>query len=291
MNDLLELLDKRGIEYTKTNNPNEIAICCTSGEHEDNSPSLQYNLEKDIFNCWSCGFSGGQLKFLQSIGEITYVDVNSKQPYKIKKLKDKLRRLVEVNDTKLPEDWRFYNNEFRGITKETLRQFGAFTTYDPKFQDYLCIPIYQHGKLKFIEGRLLKDLENQPKYFRQPANSKVSSILFPIDKLKNTNHVILVEGLFDMINMWQIGYTNTLCIFGTGNFNREKADLLDSRGVTRVDIMMDSDNSGRKAAEKIADLLDRRNIFSRIIKLPPGIDPGELTQRQADSILNHSKGV
>lgn len=289
--DLRELLDKRGIEYKNTNNPNEIAVCCTGGEHEDNSPSLQYNLEKDIFNCWSCGFSGGQLKFLQSIGETTHIDVSSKQPYKIKKLKEKLRRVVEINDITLPDDWRIYNEDFRGITKETLKQFGAFTTYDQRFMDYLCIPIYQHGKLKFIEGRLLKDLENQSKYFRQPTNSKLSNILFPLDKLKNTNYVILVEGLFDVINMWQLGYTNTLCIFGTGSFNAEKANLLDSRGVTRVDIMMDSDESGRKAATKIADLLDKRNIFSRIIQLPPGLDPGELTERQVDALLNHSKGV
>lgn len=289
--ELLELLDKRGIEYRKTNNPNEIAICCTSGEHEDNSPSLQYNLEKDIFNCWSCGFSGGQMKFLQSIGEITTIDVTSKQPYKIKKLKDKLRKLTEINEIKLPEDWRIYNEEFRGISKETLKQFKAFTTYNPKFQDYLCIPIYQHGKLKFIEGRLLKDLENQPKYFRQPASSKVSDIVFPLDKIGNTNYVILVEGLFDVINMWDLGYTNTLCIFGTSNFNKYKAELLDNIGVTAVDIMMDSDKAGAKAANNIANLLDSRNIFSRIIKLPPGIDPGELTTAQADLLLNNSRGV
>jgi DNA primase len=55
--------------------------------------------------------------------------------------------------------------------------------------------------------------------------------------------------------------------------------------------MMDSDTSGQKAATKIADLLDKRNIFSRIVKLPTGLDPGELTQRQVDSILKHSKGV
>ena len=51
--ELIELLDKRGIEYKKTNNPSEILISCTSGEHEDKSPSLSYNLDKNLFHCWS----------------------------------------------------------------------------------------------------------------------------------------------------------------------------------------------------------------------------------------------
>jgi len=282
---LVEILDKRGVEYKKTNNPNEILITCTSGEHEDGSPSLSYNLEKDIFNCWSCGFSGGQLKFLTSIGEITPVDVSSKQPYKIQKLKEKLRQLVEVNDIKLPDDRRFYQDTFRGIEKETLRKFGAFTTDTMGLTDYLCIPIYQHSKLKFIEGRLLRDLYDEPKYCRKPNKAKVSDCLFPLDKIRNTNHVILVEGLFDMINMWQLGYNNTLCIFGTSNFTKDKLNLLDSRGITHVDIMMDSDASGVRAANKIADSLNSCNIYARIIKLPPGIDPGELTKQQAEALL------
>ena len=39
---LVELLDKRGIEYRRTNNPNEILISCTSGRHVDKSPSLSF---------------------------------------------------------------------------------------------------------------------------------------------------------------------------------------------------------------------------------------------------------
>ena len=88
--DLVDLLNARGIEYRRTNNPEEILISCTSGEHTDKSPSLSYNLEKNIFHCWSCGFSGGITKFMTSIGETIRLDVDSKQPYKIKKLKDKL---------------------------------------------------------------------------------------------------------------------------------------------------------------------------------------------------------
>ena len=104
--DLVDLLNHRGIEYRKTNNPSEILISCTSGEHVDKSPSLSYNLEKNVFHCWSCGFSGGITKFMVSIGETVRLDVDSKQPYKIKKLKDKIRKVVEQDEIKLPEENR-----------------------------------------------------------------------------------------------------------------------------------------------------------------------------------------
>lgn len=283
--DLQELLTVRGIPFKKTNNPYEILITCTSGLHQDNNASLSYNLEKNIFNCWSCGFRGGAIKFLKSIGETTFIDFDSKQPYRIKKLKDKLQAAIAMDDLKLPEDRKIYMEEFRGIEATTYREFNAFTTKEMDLTDYLCIPVYQHGKLKFIEGRLLRDLPNQPKYYRRPVKAVVSDVLFPLDKIKNTNYVILVEGIFDAINMWKLGYNNTLCIFGTTNFNKKKADILDNMGVTRVDIMMDSDIPGQKAAEKIAELLDSNNIYARIITLPKGIDPGELTKEQAERLL------
>lgn len=283
---LKELLDKRGVEYRKTNNPSEILISCTSGEHQDSSPSLSYNLDTDIFHCWSCGFKGGKLKFLQSIGEVTFVDVSSRQPHRIAKLKEKIRKYTEINEVNLPSDRRFFTETFRGIPKTTLKEFNAFTTNEiESLINYVCIPVYQYGKLKFIEGRLYKDLPNQSKYYRYPSSAKVSDCLFPIDKLSNTNHVILVEGLYDMINMWQLGYKNTLCIFGTNSFTKTKLDMLDNRGVNSVDIMMDSDVSGTKAAKKIAEALDTRDIFARIITLPSGIDPGELTKEQAAAYL------
>jgi len=284
--ELLDLLKKRGVEYKKTNNPAEILLTCTSGQHKDKSPSLSFNLEKGIFNCWSCGYSGGINKFLASIGETVQIDYDSKQPYKIQKLKNKIQGLIELNAIKLPDDRKIFQQDYRGISSEIYRSFNAFTTDEYGLTDYLCIPVYQHGKLKFIEGRLMRDLHNQPKYYRRPAKAQSSDCLFPLDKLKHTNYVILVEGIFDMLNMWNIGFTNTLCIFGASNFKKDKVEILDRLGVTKVDILMDSDKAGQLAAEKIHNLLDSRNIYSRIVLLPPGIDPGELTTKQAERILN-----
>ncbi len=283
--ELIELLDKRGIEYKKTNNPSEILVSCTSGQHEDKSPSLSYNLDKNLFHCWSCGFGGGSSKFLESIGEITRLSIESKQPYKIQKLKNKIKQIIEVDDIQIPDERFPYKSKFRGINGKTMNEFGAFTTQELQLQNYICIPVYQFGKLKFIEGRKFKDNNHQSKYYRRPAKAKTNNILYPLDKIKNTNHLIFVEGIFDMLNMWQLGYKNTVCLFGAANFNKTKLELVDSIGVTKVDIMMDPDSAGFIAAEKISNQLDTRNIQSRIIKLPLGRDPGDLNKEEVKEIL------
>ena len=283
--DLKEILLKRGIEYRNTNNPSEILISCTSGLHDDKSPSLSYSLEKNVFHCWSCGFSGGVTKFLESIGEVTRIPVESKQPFKIQKLKNKIKAIIEFDEVKLPKTRQAFIGEFKNIKASVLKEFLAFTTEELQLHNYLCVPIYQFGKLKFIEGRYMGSVKSQPKYFRRPKKGKVGNILFPLDKVKNTNYIILVEGLFDMLNMWQLGYKNTLAIFGAQNFGRNKLDLVDKIGVNRVDIMMDPDAPGQMAAEKIQSLLDSKNIYSRIIKLPVGHDPGDITKDIAEAAL------
>ena len=283
--DLIEVLDRRGVEYKKTNNPTEILISCTSGDHDDKSPSLSYSLEKNVFHCWSCGFSGGVTKFLESIGEVTRIPVESKQPFKIQKLKNKIKSVIEVDEVKLPKTRQMFVGEFKNIKASVLKEFQAFTTEELQLHNYLCVPVYQFGKLKFIEGRYMGQVASQPKYYRRPQKGRVGNILYPLDKVTNTNYVILVEGLFDMLNMWQLGYKNTLCIFGAQNFGRSKLDLVDKIGVNRVDIMMDPDAPGQMAANKIQSLLDSKNIYSRIIKLPIGHDPGDITKDIAEEVL------
>lgn len=279
--DLLDILEDKGIRYKKTNNPSEIVMRCTHPDHDDSDPSLSFNLDKNVFNCWACGFRGGVTKFLASIGITEVLELESKQPHKISKIKEKLKKYSEVSLLEIPADARPFNQDYRSISAKTFRDFEAFTTSEMNLLDYLCFPIYQFGKLRFIEGRDLNNLENQSKYSRKPAKSKVSDILFPIDKVKGEKQVILVEGLFDMLNLWDLGYENVLCIFGANNFNREKLNILDNLGVVSVLLVLDPDKAGQKAAEKIADLLDSKNIVSKNILLPSGTDAGSINITQA----------
>ena len=290
MHEIEQILIDKGIEYKiNANNPYEINMSCFSGEHIDKNPSLSYNLEKGVFNCFSCGFKGDTNKLMRELGVTFSVEPLSKQGFKIKRLYEKLKAIKDDRPVHLPEPRFLVNYEFKNIRVPTLTKFEAFTTTHDGMDEYICIPVYQHGKLKFIEGRnttLLKKNLTMPKYMRKPAGADVSTVLFPLDKIKGFSQVILVEGIFDMLNLHDMGYTNTLCIFGTNNFTAAKAKMLDECGCRHVIIMMDGDSAGRVAAEKIDRLIKQRHIETTIIMMEEGKDPGSIDELEAEAYLS-----
>ena len=189
----------------------------------------------------------------------------------------------------MPSIKRSVKEEYKNISINTLTEFDAFFTDQYGLTGYFCVPIYQFKKLRFIEGRYkFKSQQDKPKYMRRPAGVTVNNILFPIDKLKATTEVIIVEGLFDMMNLWQHGYHNTLCTFGTQNFGDKKIELLDKLGITSVKLMMDGDSAGLLAAKKMSRLLEKFDFQTSIVKLPSHMDPGALTADEIKYYLSNS---
>ena len=290
MHEIEQVLIDIGMEYKiNPNNPYEINLKCFSGEHADTNPSLSYNLEKGVFNCFACGFKGDTTRLMKELGIIFTVEPLSKQGFKIKRLQEKLDMVRGDKPVFMPEPRFPVKHSFKGISQATLTKFEAFMTTHDNMDDYICIPVHQNGKLKFIEGRhTLLNTKNlsMPKYMRRPAGADVSSVLYPLDAVKDFTRVILVEGIFDALNMHDMGYSNTLCIFGTNNFNAGKAKMLDEYGCRHVLIMMDGDAPGRQAAVKIQKLLSQRSIHTSIINMEDGKDPGSIDEMEAEAYLS-----
>jgi DNA primase len=292
MSDVISVLVDNGIEFkANPNKVSEIFLRCFSGMHEDKNPSLSFNLEKGVYHCFSCGASGNADKLFRELGIANPITQETKQTYKVRKLLKKLDKLRFGNIARLPEPRSSVNFSFKGISKETLEEFGAFTTNSDGFENYICIPVYQHSKLKFIEARYSSLVEklSVPKYLRKPAGVEVSEVLFPLDKIEKFDTIILVEGIFDMLNMHDMGYTNTLCYFGVENINNTKAKLLDEYGCKHIIALADGDAPGRRVAKKIQQLFDARSIATTIIELDDGKDPGSLTKIEAEQLLKQYK--
>ena len=68
----------------------------------------------------------------------------------LKKLKQKLEAKMELNTIQLPDDRQVFVEEFKGIDAKVLKEFNTFTTSKMGLLDYVCIPVYQFGKIKFI---------------------------------------------------------------------------------------------------------------------------------------------
>lgn len=283
--ELTDILDRKGILYRKSNNPHELLLYCTSGEHEDKNPSLSFNTQKNVFHCWACGYKGGINKFLTSIGEFTPIN-SAKNDVSVKTLilKEKLENLLnKANQLTLPDDREPYTHPYRMLGSEVMEQQQCFTTKQYGLDHYLCFPIFEFGKLKFIEARLLNHVDGKPKWYRFPKSVDLSTMLYPLDKFKSNGTAILVEGLLDCLYLRSLGYTNVLCIFGTSGFSFAKGEILKNYGVANVIPLMDGDLPGQRAAETIKVLCQRLKLNTQKVVLDLNRDPkdyrlDELTQ-------------
>ena len=115
-----------------------------------------------------------------------------------------------------------------------------------------------------------------PKYMISPAGAKMP--LFPVvEPIQGA--VILVEGIYDMINLHDKGLTNAVCCFGTKNINEDKLRMLSIQGVESIDIFFDGDDAGKKAAENVKVMCEKVSLNTRNISLK-NLDPGALTEAQ-----------
>ena len=103
-----------------------------------------------------------------------------------------------------------------------------------------------------FNGRALGPAEN--KYLISPPRAKLP--LFPSKPAVVEGKVLLVEGIFDMLNLYDKGLTNVVCGFGTKKITKEKLNLLKIQGVTGIDIFFDGDDAGQKAAKEVAGLIE-----------------------------------
>ena len=115
--------------------------------------------------------------------------------------------------------------------------------------------------------------------------------MFPLNKVEPLQgRVLLVEGIFDMLNLYDNGYRNVLCSFGTNTMNKEKLNILKILGVSGVDIMFDPDKAGQEAAEKVQDLAEELDFQVRNINLKSG-DPGSMTPSHATNLRKKLYGI
>ena len=115
-----------------------------------------------------------------------------------------------------------------------------------------------------------------PKYLITPAGAQMP--LFPkVEPIGGC--VILVEGIFDMLNLHDKGLNNAICCFGTKNVNEDKLSVLSMSGVSQIDIFFDGDEAGQKAAINVKVMSEKIGFRVRNVELE-NLDPGALTETQ-----------
>lgn len=271
-----DILTKKKIHFIPKGR--DLLVRCLNPEHEDRNPSMRIDRITGVFQCWSCGFKGNLFHHFGQKGNALQI--------KRQKTKDKIqRKLAENVGLEIPTNAVPFTQEWRGISAETFKHFEAFQHSDSHFIGRVVVPIRAPSeKIVAFNGRHMTP-GHEPKYMIYPNGAELPlfpNIIKPID-----GRIILVEGLFDMLNLHDKGLTNAVCTFGTrtllGKTSKgpERLKLLQMQGVYGVDVLFDSDDAGRKAAGEVAEYCETKLDFDvRDRHLKNVNDPGDLTAPQ-----------
>lgn len=277
---VLDLLNSKNIPFSISGR--DYLIKCLNPDHNDSNPSFRVDRVSGIAHCFSCGYKTNIFKYF---GIFT-----NQIPIKIAKLKEKIQELKQMG-TGLTEMAGSvpYTRTFRGISSNTLKHFGAFfTTQVEKMEDRIIFPIKGiTGKTEVYVGRHVLSNGN-PRYLNYPSGIPIP--LFPASVPKGSRSMVLVEGLFDMLNLYDKGLDNAVVCFGTNTLQKDtKQKLLPFRaqGVVKVYLMFDGDEAGSKAAKHLKPLIEAEGFEVEIIELDDGEDPGDLSIENVLSIKEY----
>lgn len=269
------LIDKKIPYYAKGK---DYLVQCLNPEHDDSNPSMRIDQITGIFNCFSCGFKGNIFHF--------YGEKANQLQLRRENLKKKIRqKMSEGAGLFFPKGYMPYEGNWRNISSDTYKKFQAFTHHDKDHIGRLIFPVRDiSGRVVSFNGRHMSG--GTPKYMITPRGVKLP--LFPtVSPIKSS--VILVEGIFDAVNLHDKGLNNAVCCFGTNNINEEKLALLSLQGVTNIDIFFDGDEAGQKAAENVKDMCEKVDLTSRNVHLA-NTDPGALIKSQVETLKERLYG-
>ena len=267
-----ELLNTKDISFIPKGK--DFLVRCLNPEHEDRNPSMRVDQITGIFNCFSCGYKGNLFThFGQKANKMEL------RKQLMRKKIDEIR--FQSSGQQKPQGYMPYVGNWRNIKQETYKDFEDFIHAGKDFNGRICFPIRDRSaRIVAFQSRTTGD--QLPKYLNTPPGAKLP--LFPIvEPLQG--RIILVEGIFDVINLHDKGLTNAVCCFGVNNVTEEKLQVLTVSGVEGIDVFLDNDDAGQAASKKIREMCESLDIDTRNIAFgDKNLDPGALAQTQVDKL-------
>ncbi len=167
--------------------------------------------------------------------------------------------------------------------------------YYDYFRKRIIFPIFNvSGKIVGFGGRVLDD--TQPKYLNSPETvifskgSVLYGLNFSRESILKSGKVLVVEGYFDFISVYQAGITNIVASSGT-SLTEQQVRLL-KRFAKEVILIYDPDFAGTAATLRGIEILLRNQMQVKIVSLEEGLDPdGFIRKYGKDSFLSKVEGA
>ena len=186
-----------------------------------------------------------------------------------------------------------YLTEERGLTPETIVDFGIGYCAKGMMADRIAIPIHNaKGEVVAYAGRFIgAPPEGAPKY-KLPPGFRKSQELFNLDraiKEPADKPLLIVEGFFDAMKIHDHGYRKVVAIMGaTLSSVQEELIRQHTTSDSHVIVMLDENEAGKAGREDIACRFSKF-CFVRVHQFPrPDMEPEHLTDVElADIVEGH----
>ena len=198
----------------------------------------------------------------------------------------------------VPWENNFYEELLKKYSEKEINLTGLYYQNDKtgkftdRFNSRVTFPINNViGDTIAFGGRIVSE-SRLAKYINSPETEfyKKGNMVFNLDKAKDsrseTNEVLIVEGYMDVVSVYSSGIKNVIANSGTALTERQ-INLI-WKFFSNPIICLDGDESGRKAALRIAEklfpLINEKNkiYFSA---MPDGTDPDDLIKQKGKDVL------
>jgi DNA primase len=178
----------------------------------------------------------------------------------------------------------------RGLTPETVAEFGLGFCDKGVMSGRIAIPIHNmDSELVGYAGRWPgKPPEERPKYRLPDGFKKASEIYRLAQALREPEEypLIIVEGFFDVMKLWQLGIRKTVALMGSSmSATQEQLIIRVTNENSTIIVMFDEDDAGRAGRDEVLRRLATK-AFVRVVAFEKeDFQPEDLTAGQAQHIL------
>jgi DNA primase len=198
-----------------------------------------------------------------------------------------------------PDEWdalaRALTLDAKVLTATGLGFVNRAGRQQDSFRARLMFPIFDvAGHPVAFGGRILPGAEG-PKYKNSPETPIYSKrkTLYGLNWAKGeivqTGEVIVCEGYTDVIGFARAGIRRAVATCGTALADEHFRLLKSFAG--RVVLAYDADAAGQGAAERFYEWEKRFDLDIAVVALPPGADPGALSERDSDALRSATAGA
>ncbi len=285
-----------GNQYTTRKK--QFKINCINPRCGDTTGNLEINLDKGMFHCWRCDYSGslrGLLHdYLGYVPKELYEDeFRAIEDFKTLQAEYQPEILKDDRFVKLPSEfcplWSGTIVSFIGqkalhyalsrLSMDEIRTYHVGYCGLGEYRWRLIVPTFENGRVVYFIGR---DFMGQPLRYKNPNKEEcgvgADEVVFNLDRAKELGRAVICEGVFDAIRVGE----DAVALFGSDISDEQFFKLSD---IQNIYVLLDPDALSKsiKIAERFKGKERSVSLVSHLV--PRGVrnpSTGKIRKDPAD---------